>query len=117
MSICNNMTLPIIDQISFKNILNKKKEKEITQKYGKKLDVRSSSWDQLVESLSGGNQQKVVLGKWLATNPNILILDEPTKGIDVSTKADVHKFMGELIKNGASFVVCVLSFVLLKIFQ
>ena len=105
MSISNNITLPIIDKISFKKILNKKKEKEITQKYGKKLDVKASNWDQLVESLSGGNQQKVVLGKWLATNPSILILDEPTKGIDVSTKADVHKFTGKLIKQGLAIIL------------
>ena len=105
MSIKDNMTLPIIDKISFKSILNKKAEKEIAENYGKKLDVKAAAWDQLVESLSGGNQQKVVLAKWLATYPKILILDEPTKGIDVGTKAEVHKFMGELVKQGLSIIL------------
>ncbi len=105
MNIRKNVTLPIIDKISIRSILNKKTENEITQKYCKKLDVKASSWEQLVESLSGGNQQKIVLSKWLATYPNILILDEPTKGIDVSTKADVHKFMGELVKQGLAIIL------------
>ncbi len=105
MSIRDNITLPIVDFLAKLIFLNDKRELEITEEYGKKLEVKASSWDAPVQSLSGGNQQKVVLSKWLATRPRILILDEPTKGIDVGTKAAVHKFMGELVKQGISIIM------------
>ncbi len=105
MKIRENITLPIIDKIAKLFFLNYTRENEITDKYGKQLEIKASSWEDVVQNLSGGNQQKVVLSKWLATNPRILILDEPTKGIDVGTKAAVHKFMGELVKKGISIIM------------
>lgn len=105
MNIQKNITLPIIDQISKLSILNNNKEKSISDEYGKSMEIKASGWDQLVETLSGGNQQKVVLAKWLATNPKILILDEPTKGIDIATKAAVHKIMSELAKQGFAIIM------------
>ncbi|RKX91402.1 MAG: D-xylose ABC transporter ATP-binding protein [Spirochaetes bacterium] len=105
MKIRENITLPIIDRIAKSFFLNYPKEVEIAEEYGKQLDIKAASWEDAVQSLSGGNQQKVVLSKWLATNPRILILDEPTKGIDVGTKAAVHRFMGELAEKGISIIM------------
>ena len=70
-------------------------DRELADDYIKRLGVRTSGPDQLISALSGGNQQKVVLGKWLATNPEILILDDPTKGVDVGAKSEVYKIVGE----------------------
>lgn len=71
----------------------------------KKLNVKTSSYVQLVMSLSGGNQQKVMIAKWLAINPKILILDEPTRGIDVGAKAEIHSLLRELAKNGIGIIL------------
>jgi len=105
MNIRENVTLPIIDKLSGRGILNRIKENEITNKYGKRMEIKASSWEQLVNNLSGGNQQKVVLAKWLATEPRILILDEPTKGIDVATKSRVHEFISELAAQGLGIIL------------
>ena len=73
--------------------------------FGGKLAVKAANWEQKLGELSGGNQQKVVLGKWLASGPRILILDEPTKGIDIGSKAAVHEFMGELAAQGMAIIL------------
>jgi rhamnose transport system ATP-binding protein len=105
MNIRENITLPIIDGIGRYIFLDRNREFEITDKYGKHIEIRASGWEQLVEDLSGGNQQKVVLAKWIATKPRILIMDEPTKGIDVATKATVHNFISELAKQGIAVIL------------
>jgi rhamnose transport system ATP-binding protein len=105
MNIRENVTLPIVKRLSHSGFLDRSNELAVTQQYGKRLDVRAAGWEQAVESLSGGNQQKVALGKWLATRPKILILDEPTRGIDVATKVEVHKFMGELAGQGMGIIM------------
>lgn len=105
MTIQDNVTLPIIDRISKFVFLDCQKEWDITEQYGKAMDIKASSWQQLVLSLSGGNQQKVVLAKWLATNPQILIMDEPTKGIDVGTKVSVHSIMSKLANEGIAIIL------------
>ena len=105
MSIAKNTTLPQIDSVSRFGILNKKKEVKITETYGSKMEIRSAGWHVDVDTLSGGNQQKVVLAKWLATKPRILILDEPTKGIDVATKAAVHEFISEMAAEGLAVII------------
>ena len=105
MSITNNITLPILDQFAKMGLLDTGKEIRVAKKYADMLDVRASGlWKNVLE-LSGGNQQKVVLAKWLATNPRILILDEPTRGIDVGTKAAVHRFMSELVSQGIGIMM------------
>ncbi|MDU7051039.1 MAG: sugar ABC transporter ATP-binding protein [Klebsiella variicola] len=73
--------------------------------YASRLQVKAFSWRQPVETLSGGNQQKVVIGKWLATHPEVIILDEPTKGIDIGSKAAVHQFMSELVSQGLAVIM------------
>jgi galactofuranose transport system ATP-binding protein len=84
--------------------LNKKKQYEIAEKYMKLLEISTPSADQLVKNLSGGNQQKVILARWLATNPKVLILDEPTRGIDVGTKAEIQKLVLSLADEGKACV-------------
>ena len=74
-------------------------------RYMDALRVKASSEKQLVSSLSGGNQQKVILGRWLATKPEILILDEPTRGIDIGAKAEIYAIIDELAKQGTSIIL------------
>ncbi len=69
------------------------------------MEIRAAGWHVDADTLSGGNQQKVVLAKWIATNPRILILDEPTKGIDVATKAAVHQFVSEMAAEGMAVLL------------
>ncbi|MEM7289324.1 MAG: ATP-binding cassette domain-containing protein, partial [Pseudomonadota bacterium] len=80
-------------------------EFSMTREYTSRLDLRAASLDQDVGNLSGGNQQKVVIAKWLATEPRVIILDEPTKGIDIGSKAAVHEFMSELAAKGLAVIM------------
>jgi rhamnose transport system ATP-binding protein len=105
MSIQDNITLPIVDKLASYSLLNFQKEGEITREFGERMEIKTSGWTQAVNSLSGGNQQKVVLAKWLATHPEILIMDEPTKGIDVTTKARVHEFISQLAAEGLAIIL------------
>ena len=82
-----------------------KKEKKYADEYMKKLKVKAASYNQFAEDLSGGNQQKVVIAKGLATKPDILILDEPTRGIDVGSKAEIYEIMNELVRQGVSIIM------------
>lgn len=86
-------------------LLNKKKIAKETEKYCQKLRIKTPSIYQKVMNLSGGNQQKVIIGKWLSTNSKILIFDEPTRGIDVGTKAEIYKIMEELAKSGTGIIM------------
>lgn len=104
-NIIKNISLPIIKQFSKLLFLNNKKEIGKAQEMHDKLDVRSAGLQQLTQELSGGNQQKVVLAKWLSTKPQILILDEPTRGIDVGTKAAVHELMSQLASQGLAIIM------------
>jgi inositol transport system ATP-binding protein len=69
------------------------------------LDLKTPSLNQLIENLSGGNQQKVLISRWLLTDPDILIIDEPTRGIDVGAKSEIHRLMGELAKQGKAIIM------------
>jgi len=82
-----------------------KKEETITQEYIDMMDTRTPSQEQLMGNLSGGNQQKVMIGRWLATSPKILILDEPTRGVDVGAKSEIYGIMNELVKDGMSIIM------------
>jgi rhamnose transport system ATP-binding protein len=100
-----NMTLASLRAHARNGFLSLAKELATTKKFGAKLAVKAANWEQKLGELSGGNQQKVVLGKWLASGPRILILDEPTKGIDIGSKAAVHEFMGELAAEGMAIIL------------
>jgi rhamnose transport system ATP-binding protein len=80
-------------------------ERQVADEYAERFDLRMTGVDQLVGALSGGNQQKVMLAKWLDTKPAVLILDEPTRGIDVGAKADVHELIGELARSGVAIIL------------
>jgi len=105
MSIYQNITLPSLGRVSKNGFLELALEFDMARRYAERLELRASSLSQEVGTLSGGNQQKVVIGKWLATAPRVIILDEPTKGIDVGSKAAVHAFMGELTANGLAVIM------------
>ncbi|TVQ25418.1 MAG: sugar ABC transporter ATP-binding protein [Spirochaetaceae bacterium] len=105
MSIVENTTLASLKAVSRFGFPNRKTELATTERLAKRFSLRASSLRQVVAALSGGNQQKVVLSKWLATEPRILILDEPTRGIDVGTKAAVHSFIGELADQGYAIIL------------
>lgn len=100
-----NTTIEILDQF-IKNLnVNHKKETEVTQKYIDMMSTKTPSQQQTIGNLSGGNQQKVLIGRWLATDPQILILDEPTRGIDVGAKAEIYAIMNNLLKQGVSIIM------------
>ncbi len=103
--IVQNITLPQISRTARNGFLDLAREFEIAGASAEKLDLRAASLSQPVGTLSGGNQQKVVIGKWLATEPTVIILDEPTKGIDIGSKAAVHAFMGELVSAGLAVIM------------
>ena len=105
MSIKDNVTLPTLERTNGGLLIHEQRELAMTRRYGERLAVKAAAWDQHVETLSGGNQQKVVIARWLATEPKVMILDEPTKGIDVGSKAAVHDFMGELVEAGLAVIL------------
>ncbi len=104
-SITENVTLASLGSLFSKGIINKKLEGSLTEESIKKHKVKTVSRKALVKSLSGGNQQKVVIAKWLLTEPDIIIMDEPTRGIDVGAKRDIYLLLGELVKAGKSVLV------------
>jgi len=99
-----NISLPILRNINKYGFIKSKKENEITKKFIGKLKIRCTSMEQRVDDLSGGNQQKVVLSKWLAAQSKLVIMDEPTRGIDVGAKVEIYKLVGELSKQGVSII-------------
>ena len=96
MNIRENVSMAILDKVSNSTFINYKKEKSIAQESIEQFGIRAYSTEQVANNLSGGNQQKVVIGKWLSSDPRILIIDEPTRGIDVGAKAEIHRLMSEL---------------------
>lgn len=103
--IFQNVTLPSLARTSRNGFLRLAQEFALARRYTGRLDLRAASLDQDLGLLSGGNQQKVVIAKWLATQPRVIILDEPTKGIDVRSKAAVHGFMAELASEGLAVIM------------
>jgi rhamnose transport system ATP-binding protein len=103
--IFQNVTLPSLPKTSRAGFIRLAEEFQLARDYTTRLDLRAAALDRDVGTLSGGNQQKVVIAKWLATKPKIIILDEPTKGIDIGSKAAVHAFMSELAAAGLSIIM------------
>lgn len=104
-SVRYNSTIEVLGDFIKGIFVDSAKEEAITQKYIDMLSTKTSSQEQLAGNLSGGNQQKVIIGRWLATNPKILILDEPTRGVDVGAKSEIYAIMNELVKNGMSIIM------------
>jgi len=105
MAIYQNMTLPSIHEYTSMGYLNRREELKTTQRFIKDLQIRTTGPKAIVHFLSGGNQQKVVLGKWLAMNPKILILDEPTRGVDVGAKAEIHALISRFAQQGMGILL------------
>ncbi|HEX6288370.1 MAG TPA: sugar ABC transporter ATP-binding protein [Herpetosiphonaceae bacterium] len=105
MSIADNITLPELSSFARIGWLDTRREQAAAEESAKQLEVKMRSVEQPVGELSGGNQQKVVLAKWLGTRPRVLILDEPTRGIDVGTKAAVHRLMSSLAAQGMAILM------------
>lgn len=105
LSVGRNTTLTLRDRFRTAGLINGRKEQAAARKWTSKLRVKTATLEQPVSTLSGGNQQKVVLAKWLATQPVLLIVDEPTRGIDVGTKAEVHRLISELAGQGLAILM------------
>ena len=105
MSIRCNINMPIYQRISTGTVINEKKEEEIAQTYRKEISIKTPTLDQLVKNLSGGNQQKVILAKWLAADSELLIFDEPTRGIDVGAKQEIYTLINHLVEQGKTVLM------------
>jgi rhamnose transport system ATP-binding protein len=105
LGIRENITLANLRKYVRGLFLSRPAEQEETRRFGRRLAIKAANWEQRLAELSGGNQQKVVIAKWLATRPKVIVLDEPTKGIDIGSKAAVHDFIGELAEDGLAVVL------------
>ncbi|MCT4783957.1 MULTISPECIES: sugar ABC transporter ATP-binding protein [Exiguobacterium] len=104
-SLRENLSLPTLDRRAKGTMISRRAEEQFADSYLKKLRVKHHSMEQKVKSLSGGNQQKVVLGKWLGVEPDVLILDEPTRGVDVGAKKEIYTIMSELAESGVAIIM------------
>src|SRR5581483_2979555 len=101
----DNITLAVLRNLTSGPMTNGRKEASVAQRYIQNLSIKTSGLHQMVMDLSGGNQQKVVLSKWLATEPRVLIFDEPTRGIDVGAKVEIYRLMNQLAKQGVAILM------------
>ncbi|WP_334104743.1 sugar ABC transporter ATP-binding protein [Muricomes intestini] len=105
MSVYDNTILPSLDKLSNKvGAVNSKQSMKVAEKYKEILNIKTPSMQQKVKQLSGGNQQKIVLAKWLIQNPDVLIFDEPTRGIDVGAKTEIYKLVAKLAEEGKAII-------------
>ncbi|GAB7526239.1 sugar ABC transporter ATP-binding protein [Paraburkholderia sp. 2C] len=105
LSIARNASLTVLGRLVRHGLISTRSETQLATHWGKRLRLKADDPGAAAGTLSGGNQQKVVLGKWLATNPNVLIIDEPTRGIDVGAKAEVYGALSELVRNGMAVLM------------
>jgi rhamnose transport system ATP-binding protein len=105
LSVAANTSLALLPKMSRRGMFNFRRERELAEAFVSRLRVKSRSVNVPVGNLSGGNQQKVALARWLATDPSLLILDEPTQGIDVGSKAEIHRLMGDLAAKGLGILM------------
>lgn len=105
-SIKNNINMPIYERNSRMSVIDTAKEQAMAEKYQKNMAIKTPNLDQKVKNLSGGNQQKVILGRWLAADSELIIFDEPTRGIDIGAKYEIYKLMNDLVeKEGKSIIM------------
>ena len=105
MSVSDNVTMSALPALSTTGLIDFGRLRRVAQEYVDKLDIRTPSLDQRARNLSGGNQQKIAISRWLTLNPRILIMDEPTRGIDVGAKAEIHALMSQLAKQGMGILM------------
>ncbi|MCL2864138.1 MAG: sugar ABC transporter ATP-binding protein [Lachnospiraceae bacterium] len=104
-SIMSNINMPIYNRTSKFSIINARVERDTANRYKEDMAIKTPSLNQLVKNLSGGNQQKVILGKWLAAEAELIIFDEPTRGIDVGAKYEIYKLINNLVENGKTVLL------------
>ncbi|WP_213531194.1 ATP-binding cassette domain-containing protein [Paenibacillus cisolokensis] len=105
-SITRNLSLSVLNRLTNKlRLIVRKKERQLAESFISKLDIRPALADMQAGQLSGGNQQKVVIGKWLASSPKVLIIDEPTNGIDIGAKTEIHKLLRQLAESGMAIIM------------
>jgi len=109
LSIKNNINMPIYEKHSTFSVINSKKEMETADKYQKSMAIKTPTLNQLVKNLSGGNQQKVILARWLAADSELIIFDEPTRGIDVGAKYEIYKLMNDLVEKEGKAILMISS--------
>ncbi len=105
MDVKENSTLASLERISQAGVINKNEEIKRSEQFVRELRTKTPSLEQRVGNLSGGNQQKVVIAKWLLTSPKVLFLDEPTRGIDVGAKVEIYNIMNKLVDQGVCVVM------------
>ena len=105
MTVRENITLASLKKFSRLFVINRKREREVTNRFIRELSIKTPSAEGIVRNLSGGNQQKVVLSKWLLTDSKVMIFDEPTKGIDVGAKVEIYQLMNELAERGVGIIM------------
>lgn len=105
LSVLANMTIVKLGDLSKFNVIQRKQQKQIADEYIESIRIKTPSYRQLVMNLSGGNQQKVVIAKWLMAHPKVLILDEPTRGIDVGAKAEIYGLISQLASKGVAVII------------
>ncbi len=105
MSVADNLTLALMQSFARSGIMNESRQKEVVKRFIKSIGIKCSGPDQKIKELSGGNQQKVLLARWLATNPKLLILDEPTRGIDVGAKAEIQSLIRKFADEGLAVLM------------
>jgi len=105
MSLRENITLPMLASYARLGVVRRGAEVRAAEEIARTLTVKASSIEAAVATLSGGNQQKVVLGKWLARRPRVIVFDEPTQGVDVGAKAEIHRLVRQLADDGAAVVM------------
>ena len=105
MSVYDNMVLPSLGKLSNRmGAINRRQAAKVAEEYKDKLNIKTPNMQQMVKQLSGGNQQKIVLAKWLLQNPDILIFDEPTRGSDVGAKTEIYKLVARLAEEGKAII-------------
>ena len=105
-SIKNNINMPIYERNSTMSVIDTKREHEIAETHRRNMAIKTPTLEQLVKNLSGGNQQKVILGRWMAADSELIIFDEPTRGIDIGAKYEIYKLMNDLVeKEGKSIIM------------
>jgi L-arabinose transport system ATP-binding protein len=104
-SVRDNASLAVLDRLSRGHIVDRRRERELVREQVTRMRVRTPSLEQEIRNLSGGNQQKVVLARWLARKPKLLVLDEPTRGVDVGAKAEIYGVIDELARSGMAVLV------------
>ncbi|HXR65393.1 MAG TPA: ATP-binding cassette domain-containing protein, partial [Ktedonobacteraceae bacterium] len=100
LSVRENLTLAALPTLARYGIVSRKQQQELVERFIQRLGIKTSGPDQLIRELSGGNQQKVLLARWLCLNPRLLLLDEPTRGIDIGAKAEIQALIEELAESG-----------------